>query len=225
MIFLTIVLPIVGNILSIMSTLSPLRMASKIYKSGKLGKYNPFPVVMTTIYRFSWLFYGIAMKNWFYICVQLTGFISSLIVVLLISGAIYNSKKLAWLVIVCMLATSFTFILTMFICAYMSTDEEGQRLVIGYMSVAFLSIFNLSPLCDIYNCLKTKDSSHFDSLYTVVFFFNSLSWALYATAIDDPLMYYLCYVSVIIFGFEILLLFIFREKSSDNVPVSTIDIA
>ena len=213
LVILNYVIPALGVVTAMSIQIAPFQSVRNAQSTSSLDKINVLPFPFLCVNSLAWFFYGILVNDSFVIGPNLLGFNLALYY----SLACYPLAKHATQKLIQKILIGFcTYIMIgAFISFKVLHDAVPQaKTVLGLVCVSILIIFYSSPLSDMYNVIKKRDSSSIDLLLALATFANGSLWTIYGIAIADPFIWAPNAIGFLFSVIQLVLLALFRKKNA-----------
>ncbi|KAK9077053.1 hypothetical protein SSX86_005388 [Deinandra increscens subsp. villosa] len=175
---------IVGNIISVLMFLSPVKTFWRIVKKGSTEEFESLPYICTLLNSSLWTYYGI-IKPGSYLVATVNGFGMVVEIVYISLFLIYappttrvKTAKVAGIVDV------LVFTVTVFVTQF-GMEGETRINVIGFMGAALNIVMYASPLSVMRLVWTTKSIEYMPFLLSLFLFLNGGIWTFYAFLVQD----------------------------------------
>ncbi len=194
--------------------ISDFSKVSKIVRDGDLGSYNVLPNMMCFVNCFSWVMYGLLVGNYYIFCPNLAGMNFTLFYALSVYHLASAAKRN---LIRNVLLVGQTYVLIGALAAFVTLvpyDPEGtmREKVSGWVAVIALLVFYSSPLTDLANVIKSKDTSSISLPLAIANGINGSLWTAYGFAISNPFVWAPNLAGILTVLVQLLLVFIYRNS-------------
>ncbi|KYQ90663.1 hypothetical protein DLAC_09297 [Tieghemostelium lacteum] len=182
-----VILAILGNVLSMFLSLSPIKTFIAIDKNRDVGKLNIYPIIALCANSMGWVIYGAVTKRSTILPVNTFGMLATLYYIMAYYGAVpnYHQRRKIALIFVSLMTTVIVWCL----CVILMTDDKESQIFLGFTTNVILFIFFLSPVFALYQVIKQRDTS---TIYVPLAFFtltSGLAWTFYGLLVNDPFIY------------------------------------
>ncbi|XP_024960366.1 bidirectional sugar transporter SWEET17-like [Cynara cardunculus var. scolymus] len=175
---------IIGNIISVLMFLSPVKTFWTIVKKGSTEEFKSLPYICTLLNSCLWTYYGIT-KPGSYLVATVNGFGILVEIVYISLFLIYapprtraKTAKVAGIVDVMVFAGAV--LVTQF-----GMEGDMRIDVIGFMGAALNIVMYASPLSSMRLVVTTKSVEYMPFLLSLFFFLNGAVWTFYAFLVRD----------------------------------------
>ncbi|KAJ0800886.1 putative SWEET sugar transporter [Helianthus annuus] len=175
---------IIGNIISVMMFLSPVKTFLRIVKKGSTEEFESLPYICTLLNSSLWTYYGITKPD-SYLVATVNGFGVVVEIVYISMFLIYapprtraKTAKIAGIVDVVVFAVA------VFVTQF-AMEGEMRINVIGFMGAALNVVMYASPLSAMRLVWTTKSVEYMPFLLSFFLFLNGGVWSLYAFLVQD----------------------------------------
>ncbi|KAI3755179.1 hypothetical protein L1987_54974 [Smallanthus sonchifolius] len=175
---------IIGNIISVLMFLSPVKTFWRIVKNGSTEEFESLPYICTLLNSSLWTYYGLT-KPGSYLVATVNGFGIVVEIVYISLFLIYapprtraKTAKIAGIVDVMVFVGAV--VVTQF-----GMEGEMRINVIGFMGAALNIVMYASPLSVMKLVWTTKSVEYMPFLLSLFFFLNGGVWTFYAFLVQD----------------------------------------
>ena len=211
LIFHTII-PTMGVLTAAFIFLSPMRTVNMASAAKSLKGINPDPFPFMIMNCFAWIFYGLYSKDNFVISCNIFGYLLGTYYTLVSYGLANegesNFRRSAQITI---LPLSTYVLVGSWVAFQFVSDQSTSKTILGVITVTLLVAFYVSPLSEMYQVIKKRDSSTIDPLLACACFLNGSLWTIYALFIADPFIWIPNGLGVILSAAQIVLRLVYRR--------------
>ncbi|KAL3516011.1 hypothetical protein ACH5RR_022913 [Cinchona calisaya] len=214
---LSVILGIIGNVISILMFLSPLKTFKRIVKKKSTENYKGLPYITTLLSTSLWSFYGILKPGGLLVLtVNGTGAILHFIYVALFLMYAPKDIKIKSLKLVAIVDVGFFGVV---IAVTLLALHGSVRLTLVGLVCAGLTIgMYASPLAVMRTVIKMKSVEYMPFFLSFFQFLNGGVWAAYAMLVKDIYIGVPNGVGFVLGSAQLLLYIIYKNKSPSKAP-------
>lgn len=176
------VVGILGNIISLILFLTPVKTFVKICKKGSVEQFSALPYLATMFNCGMWILYGLPVfhpKSILVLTINGTGFLIE--VVFLVLYLVYSDSKKQRLKVGSIMAGELGFIALVGLLVGTLVKSVKQRTtIIGCVCMVGCFLMYAAPLSVMRMVIRTKSVNYMPFLLSLFSFLNGLCWASYA---------------------------------------------
>ncbi|KAL6627796.1 hypothetical protein ACP70R_031522 [Stipagrostis hirtigluma subsp. patula] len=175
------IIGIIGNVISVLVFMSPIKTFWRIVQSGSTEEFDPSPYVFTLFNSLLWVYYGVTKPDGFLVA-TVNGFgavMEALYVVLFIVYAADHATRFKTAKLAAALdigAFGVIFVVTTFAIS----ELELRVMVIGIICACLNVLMYGSPLAAMKTVITTKSVEYMPFFLSFFLFLNGGIWAVYA---------------------------------------------
>ncbi|KAG6427323.1 hypothetical protein SASPL_111565 [Salvia splendens] len=176
---------VIGNIISVLVFLSPVKTFARIVKHKTTEEFESLPYICTLLNSSLWTYYGI-IKPDAYLVATVNGFgvvVELIYVALFFYFASLPSIKAKTAILFGVIDVGFFVVAVL--ATYLALQGDARIDAIGFISSALNIVMYASPLAAMKRVMTTKSVEYMPFLLTFFLFLNGGVWTLYAVLAQD----------------------------------------
>ncbi|XVE89620.1 hypothetical protein DITRI_Ditri20bG0010600 [Diplodiscus trichospermus] len=216
---LSVIIGIIGNVISILVFTSPMKTFWGVIKKKSTENYKGIPYITTLLSTSLWTFYGIINPDGLLVVtVNCAGAIFQLIYVTLFLIYAPKDKKVKTAKLVAVLNVGF---LGAVIAVTLLAIHGNTRLTfVGILCAALTIGMYASPLSAMRTVIKTKSVEYMPFLLSFFLFLNAGVWSAYAVLVKDIYIGVPNAIGFILGSAQLILYAIYKKKSSVSAKLT-----
>jgi solute carrier family 50 protein (sugar transporter) len=176
----TVVVPILGTILSNLMYFSPAKAVRIAQENGALGHLNPLPYPLAVVNCTVWMLYALASRDPYVFSASILGLVCSMHFTLVTYPlCCRETQQQTQRLLQFGLAGSFI------VAAVAQMVLDGNKDCLGIAANIVLFFYYSGPLTTLAKVVRTRNSSYFDVNLGVAAAVNTSFWTVYGLAISD----------------------------------------
>ncbi|XP_027160986.1 bidirectional sugar transporter SWEET17-like [Coffea eugenioides] len=175
---------IIGNIISVLMFLSPVKTFWRIVKRKSTEDFESLPYICTLLNSSLWTYYGITRPG-SYLVATVNGFGVVVEIIYVSLFLIFAPPKMKGKTAVLAGALDVGFLAAAILATQFLTTGDTRIDVIGYMSSGLNIIMYGSPLAAMKTVVTTKSVEYMPFLLSFFLFLNGGIWTFYAVLVQD----------------------------------------
>ncbi|KAI8902720.1 sugar efflux transporter for intercellular exchange-domain-containing protein [Globomyces pollinis-pini] len=211
--------PIGGFLTNALLVTAPLKLVQQIRTTESLGPTNTFPFTMMMMNALSWIVYGFYIKDIYVFSPNIVGYAFSIYYIL---GSLPYQSKISQEATILRVITLSTIILIGGAVGFIffQNNPAQTQLVLGSICCFNLIIFYSSPLSDLADIIRLKDSSSIDPKLAFAALINSALWTVYAVVISDLFVFGPNAVGFLFSIVQLAILGIYKQERASSPTLS-----
>ncbi|XP_057778756.1 bidirectional sugar transporter SWEET17-like [Salvia miltiorrhiza] len=175
---------VIGNIISVLVFLSPVKTFARIVKHGTTEEFESLPYICTLLNSCLWTYYGVIKPDAYLVAtVNAFGLLVELAYVALFIFFAPPSKKAKAAILFGVIDVGF--LVAAVLTTYLMLQGDARIDAIGFISSALNIIMYASPLAAMKRVLRRKSVEYMPFLLTFFLFLNGGVWTFYAVLAHD----------------------------------------
>eukprot|EP01024_Parvocaulis_polyphysoides_P008037 TRINITY_DN12360_c0_g6_i1.p1 TRINITY_DN12360_c0_g6~~TRINITY_DN12360_c0_g6_i1.p1 ORF type:complete len:239 (-),score=21.29 TRINITY_DN12360_c0_g6_i1:83-799(-) len=217
-IFERYIAPAIAAVLTNIMMCSPLPAVLEVRKRQKLGELNPLPYPVIVANCVSWSMYAVVTKDFFLILANIPAIIIGIF--LTQTCVVYASQNVRDIMMGTLVFFPTIYILYIFVLTACNASIQTVRFAIGLCDNIALIIYFAAPLSTFFYVIKRRDSSSLHLPQIFMNFTNSCLWFIYGFfGLNDPLIWIVNVVGVVLSVIALFLRIIFPRKAAKNLDL------
>ncbi|XAR52608.1 hypothetical protein NMG60_11020758 [Bertholletia excelsa] len=175
---------VIGNIISVLFFLSPLRTFWRIVKTGSTEEFESLPYICTLLNSSLWTYYGIIRPGSYLVAtINSFGVVVELIYLSLFLVFAPPRMKAKTAVLIGILDVGF--LVAAIVVTRLALEGDMRIDAIGFICAALNVVMYASPLSAMKAVLTTKSVEYMPFLLSLFMFLNGGIWSFYALLVQD----------------------------------------
>lgn len=176
---MSFILGVIGNVISILVFISPLKTFWRIVKSRSTEDFKSLPYICTLLSTAQWTYYGLIKPGGLLIStVNGAGALMETVYVILF--IIYAPKRIKLKTVLLVLLVDVIFFLVVFLVTFLALNQHTRITVIGILCVCLTLSMYGSPLAVMRTVIVTKSVEFMPFFLSFFLFLNGGVWAIWA---------------------------------------------
>ncbi|TVU21175.1 hypothetical protein EJB05_30799 [Eragrostis curvula] len=180
------IIGVIGNIISVLVFISPIKTFWRIVRKGSTEEFEPAPYVLTLLNALLWLYYGVTKPDGFLVA-TVNGFgaiMETFYVVLFLVYAADHTKRVKTAKLAAGLDIG-GFGVVFAVTTFAISELDLRIMVIGMISVCLNIVMYASPLAAMKTVITTRSVEFMPFFLSFFLFLNGGVWAAYAVLDRD----------------------------------------
>ncbi|MEW5303774.1 MAG: hypothetical protein WDW36_006433 [Sanguina aurantia] len=211
------VVPTLGAIISTGMYFSPLSAVLKANKERAIGDLNALPFAVTVANTIVWLVYGLLKHDPFVMSSNVPGLPAAMFCTMSVYGLVDEKVRAQLRTIVC--GTLLILPILGVVSSFGSQDPAVYIGLWGIMGNIIALVYYAAPLSSMAEVIKSRNSVSILLPLTIMNTANATLWTIYGTAINDPYVYGINALGLLLSGAQIALRMLFPATPKSSTPL------
>ncbi|XP_057778758.1 bidirectional sugar transporter SWEET16-like [Salvia miltiorrhiza] len=181
---LSLILGIIGNVISILMFASPIKTFKQVVKKKSTENYNGLPYITTLLSTSLWTFYGL-LKTGGLLIVTVNGAGAALHVVYVVIFLIYAPGNIKMRSVKLVAALNVAFLGVVIMATLLALKGDIRITFVGLLCAGLTIGMYAAPLSAVRTVIKMKSVKYMPFLLSFFQFLNGGVWSAYAVLVED----------------------------------------